>query len=109
MTESDISLIRCVDCHGDLTIITADTIEQRIINGIIKCNQCEREFPVLREVGIFFRKQVVDDYLNDGERIELGKLSYSSAFSDPKEITTGDEKQLAVSRNWEHQWNQVFS
>lgn len=109
MRKSDVCLLRCVDCHGDLTIKAAEMAEQKIVNGILICDKCEREFPVLREVGIFFRKQEFGNYLKDWEKSELLALGYSSALSHSSEDGLGQDKQLAASENWEYQWNHVFS
>jgi SAM-dependent methyltransferase len=107
MLVSDIGLLECVDCRGDLHIHSAERRDGHILDGILRCGLCGAMYPVLRGVGIFFRKEVALHFLSKEEFSALRGSGNPSAFGERTVIAKEDQKQLLVAKNWQYQWEQV--
>lgn len=105
MMLSDIPLLRCLDCSSDLIHLAGEVLEGTLTNGVLACQSCGRCYPVLRGVGVFFRKEVFPLYFSPQERAEVHHLGFDSYFDWMREVGIGRElKQLQVAHNWEYQW-----
>ena len=58
MQNNDLEILQCVDCNGELKLKHSEIVGGVIINGLLKCLSCERSYPVIDEVGVFFKKEL---------------------------------------------------
>ncbi len=107
MLVEDIGLLRCVDCAFDLKIIKNSDDSKIIINGLLECTNCLRQYPVLDSVVICFRKNVFADYISKEEIEKINKYEFQSCLKEKVILDEGHYKQLATKNNWEYQWLHV--
>lgn len=107
MRTTDLSLLCCVDCGADLALLKADTRDEVLLNGLLGCVRCDRRYPVIDEVGVFFTRGAAEHYLSAEEHIRLEALGLSEALGRPAALDDGEVRQLEVARNWEYQWTDV--
>ena len=109
MLLDDISLLKCLECGSPLSIETIAALDgEIIINGMLKCCACGTHYPVIEEVGIFFRKKFLTDYLTEHEKKVIVDMGWGKLLTLSSDRSIGEEKQLAVSNNWEYQWLEVL-
>ena len=127
MKRTDVDLLRCIECNGDLKIVqiaggTAGSPdgggpgsaspglhdEVVIEQGILGCTGCDAQYPVIDGVGVFFRPDLLSHYLSAHEVARLGEMGAAHLAGQKREILDLDEqRQLAVSENWQYQWSEV--
>lgn len=107
MLVADTALLCCVDCGGDLTLLKADTRGEVLLSGLLGCVDCDRRYPVVDEVGIFFTRGAAEHYLSAAEQDRLVALGLGEALGRPATLDEGETRQLEVARNWEYQWTDV--
>ncbi len=109
MDQTDVQLLQCLQCHGDLKIVSGDVLNGLLEKGILGCSGCGAEYPVIDGVGVFFRPAVLPHYLSE---FELGQLSEMGAAhlagNRQQTLDPTEQRQLAVSENWEYQWSEVI-
>ena len=109
MQVDDVHMLQCVDCHGNVNLEKGTVENDIIINGILKCMSCSRSYPVIDEVGVFFRKGEFKDYVTDWEIDKINSLGFSEVLgSIDGESDIAVKKQIAVSENWEYQHEKVY-
>jgi uncharacterized protein YbaR (Trm112 family) len=109
MKQTDLELLRCIQCDGDLTVIRGDKPNGLIDQGVLGCVVCGVQYPVIDGVGVFFRPSVLCHYLSDHEVRRLGEMDAAHLAGDKRKILDFDERrQLAVSENWQYQWSEVI-
>jgi ubiquinone/menaquinone biosynthesis C-methylase UbiE len=108
MKISDVQYLNCVDCQGELALKESQTQGDLIENALLKCLSCERYFPILNKVGVFFKTEHIDLFLHPFEIIILKKLNWYHLVTAQ---TTGKdplaEDQLRGVRNYEYQWGEI--
>ena len=108
MQAEDIELLKCVDCDGGLEIEDARREEQTLVDGLLRCYSCDRRYPILNSVAIFFRREVLKDYLQSWEIEHIRKLGYDRALEGASNRDPSHLKQVSVAENWQYQWQQVL-
>ncbi|MBF0500424.1 MAG: methyltransferase domain-containing protein [Candidatus Riflebacteria bacterium] len=103
MRVSDINLLQCLDCAGDLYLRQGTPDGHIIVQGILVCAQCGSWYPIVDEVGIFFKPALLSNYLSPRESEVIRSFGLSPSL--PKTATDEEKRQLAVSQNWEFEWN----
>lgn len=110
MRKSDLAMLCCLECGGDLHIKTAQfDSEENIAFGLISCVSCGRTYPILDHVLLAFKKDVLASYLSVQEVDRLQALGLQEAFVGAQAAGTQESAQVAVAENWEYQWNEVMA
>jgi hypothetical protein len=91
MLISDLSLLQCVDCFGSLKIIHVQENQNIILNALVECTDCKRNYPILNGVGIFFKKHVYGSYLTKEEEAQIKKLKYQKALEGITGVTNSND------------------
>ena len=73
MKKSDVEFLKCVDCASDLRPSKCTLAGEQITYGVLQCTKCERAYPILNSVGLFFRKSDLSSYLTDKEINEINE------------------------------------
>lgn len=107
MITDDIKYLRCVDCAGELDAHTLVQDGDAIIEGILECTKCHRHYPILETVGIFFRKEVLADFLDPREEEALRQRGWIRCLDSSGAHDDDHQRQRAVAQNWEYQWGEV--
>ena len=105
---SDTTYLVCVDCAGSLSLVDSEMTGEVIENGLLRCMNCMRHYPILDRVGIFFCREVLGNYLTERESEKIRKLGYLDALVGTRRDDTSTKTQVAVARHWEYQWEQIF-
>jgi SAM-dependent methyltransferase len=109
MQVDDVHMLQCVDCEGNVKLEKSTVENEIVINGILKCTSCSRSYPVIDEVGVFFRKGEFKDYVTNWEIERINSLGFSEVLADIDVASNIAEKeQIAVSENWEYQHEKVY-
>ncbi|KPA16304.1 type 11 methyltransferase [Candidatus Magnetomorum sp. HK-1] len=109
MNRNDVYYLRCIECFNDLKCNIIEEKNDRIINGFFSCEKCNAIYPILNEVGIFFKKNLFDLYLTDFEKRIIKELSINLENSYKDNIKTeGYEKQYKGTKNWEYEWKEFL-
>jgi len=108
MLINDVNDLICVDCSSDVELIHAHAKDDILEHGLLACSGCGRFYAVIDHVALMFRKSVFKDYLSDGEREKIERLSYTQALDDEMAPDEGHQKQLRAANAWEYQWEVVF-
>lgn len=110
MQLSDIDLLKCIDCQGGLIVKESVVESGEIVHGHLKCTKCSRNYPVIEHVGIFFKREVLRNYLKGWEIKKIEELGYFDTLEgSAKSEKPGEKLQLAVAENWEYQWEKVWA
>lgn len=110
MFLEDISLLHCIDCQGrELQLSRGESSGEELRYGLLKCCSCGRLYPVIHGVGVFFQRAKMASYLSQDEGEELRQRGYSDALYADESKLSHNDRQLAVAKNWEYQWNEVES
>ena len=107
MLVNDIELLECVDCRGRLKVLASEEHDAHVLEGVLQCGACGSVYPVVRGIGVFFRKQVASHYLSKDELYVFQKNGKQLASGSQNLITEEEQKQLRVAENWQYQWEQV--
>ena len=103
MKTSDIQYLECVDCQGDLSIKESTSQGDLIINALLVCISCKRYFPILRGVGIFFRKNAINQFLHPFEISLLKEFQWDDlVLSQKNKNDPLLELQWHGARNYEY-------
>lgn len=108
MEVEDVGMLRCVDCHGDLRLEQKELQDDVIVTGLLTCVHCNRCYPVLDEVGVFFRKEDLHAYLSPREIHRLRELGFSKALCVEHQSEQVEPTQLGVASNFAHQHEKVY-
>lgn len=106
MLLTDLHFLCCLRCKTDIAFKKGTVENERIINGILICPSCQAEYPVLREVAIFFRPHLINAYLDEEERLISKDLGMALDLIDAPE-SKGSPLQLKACHNWEFQWQRL--
>jgi SAM-dependent methyltransferase/uncharacterized protein YbaR (Trm112 family) len=107
MIASDISFLVCLDCGGGLSLGEAVFDGEVIIEGILRCKVCGREYPILETVGIFFRREVILDFLAPFEVAAIRARGWDGCLDGAVGSGSEHSRLLAVTANWEYQWGEL--
>lgn len=105
MKSTHLQLLSCLECGGDLQLRDGDVRDGTIHHGILGCLGCGMEYPVLDEVGVFFRREVAEHYLNAREKAYLQEMNARAGSASA--LSSGEKRQLDAALNWEYQWQEV--
>lgn len=105
MKLANIDFLQCLECAGNIRLADADVRDGVIQQGILTCAVCGMNYPVLDEVGVFFRRSVMDHYLSEREKQYL--LLKTSQTSRGHGLSPEEKKQLDATTNWQYQWEKV--
>lgn len=109
MLIEDVNLLRCVDCYGDLIAVHYEINYNVIVNGVLRCSSCDRNYPIIDEVGMFFRKEHINAYISNWEINKLKELGYSEILKDcNNQNLKAVKEQVAVAKNWQYQHERVY-
>lgn len=109
MLSSDIEYLQCVDCQGGVSIEEAQTEEDVVKHGLLKCVNCSRYYAIINYVGIFFRKHLMATFLKPFEIKALNDLGYQKAiYGVENNADVQSDLVLEGSKNWEYQWSKEF-
>ena len=92
MKEKLLDLLACPTCGGDILLVHVASREEReIVEGVLSCRKCEREYKVLRGVPRFAELQ----------KIERDKAETAANFGwQWTHFTQADEKYAAQFLGW---------
>ncbi|MBF0473837.1 MAG: methyltransferase domain-containing protein [Nitrospirae bacterium] len=110
MKLSHITLLKCIKCDGEIALssIHPNKIEKEIIEfGILSCIDCGALYPIIKGVGVFFKKEFIGHYLNEDEKKICNDLGL---FIDKEKVTLNQiqQKQLDAASNWSYQWTKTY-
>jgi uncharacterized protein YbaR (Trm112 family) len=109
MVLTDIELLNCVDCQGDLSVVDVKLENNEIVHGLVKCDSCSRHYPIINHVGIFFRKDKMKLFLKPFEIKTIHELGYQvSIFELHENANQPPDLVVQGSLNWEYQWSDEF-
>ncbi len=108
MKIKHVSWLKCLDCGSQLSITAGPISEEQIENGVIGCDKCRRLYPILDGAAVLFCRNSGHS-LNAKEIATLAALGYAPAdFGyEEKELSGDEQKQIAVLKNWEYQWDEI--
>lgn len=108
MKIDDVRLLACVDC-GDSIVFSGTAVEgYKIHDDLLRCLSCERYYPVLGGVGIFFTKQSFHLYLKEWEIQRINALGLEKSLEGLGSLPDAKIKnQILVADNWEYQHREV--
>ncbi|MBU1108931.1 MAG: methyltransferase domain-containing protein [Candidatus Riflebacteria bacterium] len=103
-----ISWLKCVDCGGKISFKAGQKSAERLENGVLGCQDCNRLYPVLDGIVVMFTRSAGHS-LSPKERDYIKQFNYplSEFGCDNKTANDLDLKQIAVQENWEYQWEQI--
>ena len=109
MNRSEIRLLECILCRHPLELSDAhpsDCSGDDLDFGVLACNGCGAAFPVIDGVGVFFRPDRLNTFLNAREKKICQDLGLNTACSGASQ-TVNDARTLQEMKNWSFQWNEV--
>src|SRR4030042_6759910 len=101
MLIGEIKLLNCIDCGGDLKLQKYHLSNTIINHGLLEWVSCARCYPIIDQVGIFFRREVLHEYLEQFEIDRIIEYGYSEALLNnvgKKKISM--DAQVKVAKNW---------
>jgi len=101
---ADVQLLCCVDCRAELRLQSYQLRDTVIEDGMLVCTACNRAYPIVDQVGIFFRRHVLSDYLTEPEMARIRANGHAAALESSASPDEGHARQLAACKNWEYQW-----
>ncbi len=110
MHITDVGLLCCVDCSGDLALVKSEMKGDVILSGVLKCSSCGRAYPIIREVGVFFRKGEFAAYVTPLEKQMIRELGCEEILlTNPVIPDERVESQSRVAKNWDYQHASVYN
>jgi len=108
MKESTLKFIKCPNCYKTIDLeVYKNNIE--IIEGILKCNNCELVFPIIDKIPIMFTdfKKYISEH-----KILSGKLYRLASNKEMKKILKSIFKDIIWDNNdksrIEERWTQIY-
>ena len=109
MKSDDVKLLRCIECSADLSIKPDKLEGDTVVVGILECVACDRKYPVLDRVGVFFSRDVLGEYLSEKEISLMQEYGYDELIPVTQVMASQSQsRQAAVASNWEYQWEEVY-
>jgi uncharacterized protein YbaR (Trm112 family) len=106
MRTSDLKLVSCPGCAGDLDLVSVDVEGEEIINVFVASCLCSNLYPILNSVYLFLSNQEMDALLSCEEKMLLERLRMADAGMAQNTI---DIKHVWAAANWEYQFADAFS
>jgi len=75
--------------------------------GVLTCDDCNARYPIIDGVAVFFRRDLIGQFLNKYEKDVCRRLGVHFD-TDSSRITETERKQYLIARNWSYQWNEVY-
>lgn len=107
MRPSDLDLLRCPACSGELALSARRVDNGNVVSGLLRCPGCGRDYPIIDHVCVFLSEAERDILLSDEEKRLIRELradagAVAGAGDDP------DRRQMRVGINWEYQFSGAF-
>lgn len=114
MKAEHLPLLKCLECGDDLFLSASHPQDREgvdggeIRTGVLACRRCTALYPVLDGVGIFFRRDLYRSHLKESELKGCAALGLSSYLTQSEAIGKDDRSVVAVAKNWEYQWGEIY-
>ncbi|CAA6604959.1 hypothetical protein MTBLM1_40163 [Rhodospirillaceae bacterium LM-1] len=105
MHIEDLEFLCCVDCNSRLVALDHNP-SLPIVEGVLECQGCQRQFPVIGSVAIIFHKEVLLDFLSEREVCHIRSTKRERCL-DGAGGGSCNKLQVKVAENWSYQWNEV--
>lgn len=114
MKVEHLALLKCLECGADIAISPhfphseAGIASDEIRTGVLTCTRCSALYPVLDGAGIFFKRNLYHFHLKEGELKDCAALGLASYFAQSEAIGKDEKSVVAVAKNWEYQWGEIY-
>ncbi|MBU1040648.1 MAG: class I SAM-dependent methyltransferase [Proteobacteria bacterium] len=109
MKTTDLSILTCLECRGDISFQRGVVTESIIDHGILECSKCGTLYPVIDTVAIMFKKEIALLHLCDDELNFLRTHGYEECIPAAFDVEEEYLKQVEVASNWEYQWTKQYN
>ena len=93
MNRNTLKILRCPDCDNELTLTEKQVVDGEIIEGLLTCTWCHREYEITMSVprllmNLGSRKRIAEGYGFEWTKMEEGKLERGTLYGQTQERET---------------------